>query len=81
MDAVDLLYLPILIRLGIRVAHPLIEECQALGFPEAARVDVQSCVFSFVRSSVELFAGDVLQNWFNLHIATYYTQEISFEIS
>ena len=42
MDAVDLLYLLVLVRLNIRVAHPHIKECRALGFPEAVRVNVHN---------------------------------------
>ena len=40
MDAIDLLWLLVPVRLGIRVANPHIKECRALGIPEATRPNV-----------------------------------------
>ena len=37
MDAIDLLWLLVCVRLGIRVANPHIKECRALWIPKATR--------------------------------------------
>ena len=52
MNATDLLWLLVPVRLGIRVANPHIKECRALGIPEATRPNVQSCVLCCSCSSV-----------------------------
>ena len=81
MGAIDLLWLQVLVRLGIRVANPHIKECRALGIPEATRPNVQSCVLCSIGPSTELFFSDVLENWLDLGIATHHTQEVGLEIS
>ena len=40
MDAIDLLWLLIPVRLDIRVANPHVKECRALGTPDATRPNV-----------------------------------------
>lgn len=69
------------VRLSIRVANPHIEECQALGIPEASCPNVQSCILCSVGPSNELFFHDVLENWLDLDVTTHYTQKIDFEVS
>ena len=41
MDAIDLLWFLVPVRLGIRFANPHIKECRALEIPEATRRNVQ----------------------------------------
>ena len=81
MDAIDLLWLLVPVRLGIRVANPHIKECRALGIPEATRPNDQSCVLCSIGPSTELFFSDVLENWLDFDIVTHHTQKIGLEVS
>ena len=81
MDAIDLLWLLIPVRLGVRVANPHIKEYRALGIPEATSPNVQSCVLCSIGPCTELFFSDVLENWLDLDVATHYTQKIGLEVS
>ena len=81
MGAIDLLWLLVLVRLGIRVENPHIKECRTLGIPEATRPNVQSCISCSIGPSTELFFSDVLENWLDFDIATRHTQEVGLEIS
>ena len=81
MDAIDLLWLLVLVRLGIKVANPHTNECRALWIPKATRLNVQSCVLCSIGPSTELFFGDVLENWLDLYIATYHTKKVGLEVS
>ena len=81
MDAIDLLWLLVPVRLGIRVAKPQIKECRALGIPETTRLNVQSCVLCSIGHSTKLFLNDVLENWLDLDIATHRIQKIGLVVS
>ena len=80
MDAIDLLWLLVPVRLGIRVANPHIKECRALGIPEATRPNVQSCFLCSIGPSTELFFSDVLENWLDLDVATHHIQKICLQV-
>ena len=68
MDAIDLLWLLLPVRLGIRLANPDIEEWGALGIPEATHPNVHSSVLCSIGPSTELFFSDVSENWLDLDV-------------
>ena len=59
MDAIDLLWLLVPVRLGIREANPRIKECRALGIAEGTRPNVQSCVLCSVGPSAKRCLGEL----------------------
>ena len=68
IDTVDLLWLLLLVRPGIRLANPDIEEWRALAIPEATHPNLHSSVLCSIGPSTELFFSDVSENWLDLDV-------------